>query len=242
MNLHEYQAKALFKAYGMPVPNNLVASTPEEARTAAENFSAGQVVVKAQVHARGRGKAGGIKIVDTPREAEDYAKSMLGTHFVTAQTDKNGQPVNAILVEEICKIENELYLGMVAEHASGPVVIKVSTEGGMQIEQILRDSPEKIHKLHIDPSLGVLPDQYHDLSTRLGLAGEQIEQFTQLLDGLYRLFVEKDLAVAEINPLVVTVDGDLVCLDGKISVNVDRLHRHPDMQALRDTTQEARGE
>lgn len=238
MNLHEYQAKALFKAYGMPVPNNLVASTPVEARLAAEKFSTGQVVVKAQVHAGGRGRAGGVKIVDTPREAEDYAKSMLGTHFVTAHTDTVGQPVNAILVEEICNIDSELYLAMIKEPATGGIVIVASTEGGMQLEQVVHDTPEKILKVEVDPSASVMVEQCSKLASEVGLLDGQIEQFTQLVNGLYTLFVDKDLVLVEINPLVVNVDGDLICLDGKINVDSNALHRHPDMAALRDKTQE----
>ena len=146
MNLHEYQAKALFKAYGMPVPNNIVATTAADAKKAAEKLTTDKVVVKAQVHAGGRGKAGGVKLVDTPNEAEDYAASMLGTNLVTYQTDAKGQPVNTILVEETCDIANELYLGMVIDRASQRVVVMASTEGGMEIETVAHETPEKILK------------------------------------------------------------------------------------------------
>lgn len=238
MNLHEYQAKALFKEYGMPVPNNIVASTGEEARKAAEKLSTEKVVVKAQVHAGGRGKAGGVKLVDTPREAEDYAKSMLGTHLVTIQTDAAGQPVNTVLVEETCNIDNELYLGMVIDRASQRVVVMASTEGGMEIEQVAHDTPEKILKAELNPLVGVMPYQCRELAFGLGLTGGQIKQFTQLLTGLCKLFVDKDLALVEINPLVVTKEGDLVCLDGKINIDGNALYRHKDLIALQDKSQE----
>ena len=238
MNLHEYQAKALFKEYGMPVPNNLVASTPQEAREAAEKLTTDKVVVKAQVHAGGRGKAGGVKLVDTPREAEDYAQSILGTNLVTIQTDANGQPINTVLVEETCNIANELYLGMVIDRASQRVVVMASTEGGMEIETVAHETPEKILKATLNPLVGVMPYQCRELAFGLGLSGAQIKQFTSLLTGLCKLFVEKDLALVEINPLVITGEGDLICLDGKINIDGNALYRHKDLQALQDKSQE----
>ena len=238
MNLHEYQAKALFARYGMPVPNNLVATTPAEAREAAEKLTTDKVVVKAQVHAGGRGKAGGVKLVDTPREAEDYAESMLGTNLVTFQTDEKGQPVNSVLVEETCDIADELYLGMVIDRASRRAVVMASTEGGMDIEAVAHDTPEKILKAEIDPLVGVMPYQCRELAFGLGLEGDQIKQFSKLLTGLGKCFVEQDLALVEINPLVVTGSGDLVCLDGKINVDGNAMYRHEDLAELRDKTQE----
>ena len=238
MNLHEHQAKALFRDYGMPVPNHLVASTPEEAREAAEKLSTDKVVVKAQVHAGGRGKAGGVKLVDTPREAADYAESMLGTNLVTIQTDAGGQPVNTVLVEETCDIADELYLGMVIDRGSQRVVVMASTEGGMEIEKVAHETPEKILKATLNPLVGLMPYQGRELAFGLGLKGEQIKQFGKLLDGLCRLFVEKDLSLVEINPLVVTNDGDLVCLDGKINVDGNAMYRHKDLAELRDKSQE----
>ncbi len=238
MNLHEYQAKALFKTYGMPVPNNIVAGTPAEARQAAEKLTTDKVVVKAQVHAGGRGKAGGVKLVDTPREAEDYAQSLLGTNLVTIQTDADGQPINTVLVEETCNIANELYLGMVIDRASQRVVVMASTEGGMEIETVAHETPEKILKATLNPLVGIMPFQCRELAFGLGLSGQQIKQFTSLLTGLCQLFVEKDLALVEINPLVITSEGDLICLDGKINVDGNALYRHKDLQALRDKSQE----
>ena len=238
MNLHEYQAKALFKEYGMPVPNSIVASSAAEARAAAEKLATEKVVVKAQVHAGGRGKAGGVKLVDTPREAEDYAKSMLGTKLVTIQTDADGQPINTVLVEETCNIDNELYLGMVIDRASQRVVVMASTEGGMEIEQVAHDTPEKILKAELNPLVGVMPYQCRELAFGLGLSGGQIKQFTQLLTGLCKLFVDKDMALVEINPLVVTKEGDLICLDGKINIDGNAMYRHKDLDGLRDKSQE----
>ena len=238
MNLHEYQAKALFARYGMPVPNNLVATTPAEAREAAEKLTTDKVVVKAQVHAGGRGKAGGVKLVDTPREAEDYAESMLGTNLVTFQTDERGQPVNSVLVEETCDIADELYLGMVIDRASRRAVVMASTEGGMDIETVAHETPEKILKAEIDPLVGVMPYQCRELAFGLGLKGDQIKQFSKLLTGLGKCFVEQDLALVEINPLVVTGSGDLVCLDGKINVDGNAMYRHEDLAELQDKTQE----
>ncbi|PID63045.1 MAG: ADP-forming succinate--CoA ligase subunit beta [Gammaproteobacteria bacterium] len=238
MNLHEYQAKELFKAYGMPVPENRTATTAEGAREAAEALSTEKVVVKAQVHAGGRGKAGGVKLVDTPREAEDYASSMLGTNLVTYQTDAAGQPVNTVLVEETCNIANELYLGMVIDRASQRVVVMASTEGGMEIETVAHETPEKILKATINPLVGVMPYQCRELAFGLGLEGDQIKQFTKLLSGLVKLFHEKDLALVEINPLVITEEGDLICLDGKINVDGNAMYRHKDLEGLRDKSQE----
>lgn len=238
MNLHEYQAKALFARYGMPVPNNKVASTPAEAREAAEQLSTDKVVVKAQVHAGGRGKAGGVKLVDTPREAEDYAKSMLGTNLVTIQTDAAGQPINTVLVEETCDIANELYLGMVIDRASQRVVVMASTEGGMEIETVAHETPEKILKAELNPLVGLMPYQARELAFGLGLQGDQIKQFGKLLAGLCKCFVEQDLALVEINPLVITGAGDLICLDGKINIDGNALYRHKDLIELRDKSQE----
>ena len=238
MNLHEHQAKALFRDYGMPVPNNLVASTPDEARQAAEKLSTDKVVVKAQVHAGGRGKAGGVKLVDTPREAADYAESMLGTHLVTIQTDAGGQPVNTVLVEETCDIADELYLGMVIDRGSQRVVVMASTEGGMEIEKVAHETPEKILKATLNPLVGLMPYQARELAFGLGLKGEQIKQFGKLLAGLCKLFVEKDLSLVEINPLVVTSGGDLICLDGKINIDGNAMYRHKDLVELRDKSQE----
>ena len=238
MNLHEYQAKAVFSQYGMPVPNGKVATTAAEAEAAAASLSTPKVVVKAQVHAGGRGKAGGVKLVSTPAEAGAVAASLLGTNLVTYQTDKNGQPVNSILVEETCNIARELYLGAVLDRASRRVVIMASTEGGMEIEKVAHETPEKILKAIVDPLVGVMPYQGRDLAFGLGLEGKQVAQFTKLLVGLGKLFKEKDLSLVEINPLVVTAEGDLLCLDGKVNVDSNALYRQPELVAMRDKSQE----
>jgi len=195
-------------------------------------------VVKAQVHAGGRGKAGGVKLVDTPEEAAEFAQSLLGKQLVTIQTDANGQPINTVLIEETSNIESELYLGMVIDRASQRVVIMASTEGGMDIETVAHDTPEKILKAAINPLVGVMPYQCRELAFGLGLKGKQIKQFGSLLTGLCKLFVEKDLALVEINPLVITKEEDLICLDGKINIDGNALYRHPDLEALQDKSQE----
>jgi succinyl-CoA synthetase beta subunit len=238
MNLHEYQSKDLFRSYGIPVPNGKVAFSVEEAIDAARSLNGDRVIVKAQVHAGGRGKAGGVKIVDSAEQAGEVAGSMLGTNLVTFQTDANGQPINRILVEETCDIANELYLGVVLDRSLRRVVIMASTEGGVEIEKVAHETPEKILKATINPLLGVMPYQCRDLAFGLGLSGDQIKQFTKLLTGLGRLVVEKDLALVEVNPLVITVSGDLLCLDGKINIDSNALFRHPDLVEMRDKTQE----
>jgi succinyl-CoA synthetase beta subunit len=238
MNLHEYQAKAVFSQYGMPVPTGKVASTAAEAEAAAASLSTATVVVKAQVHAGGRGKAGGVKLVKTPAEAGTFAASLLGTNLVTYQTDKHGQPVNTILVEETCNIARELYLGAVLDRSTRRIVIMASTEGGMEIETVAHETPEKILKAMIDPLVGVLPYQGRELAFGLGLQGVQIAQFTKLLVGLGKMFKEKDLSLVEINPLVVTAEGNLLCLDGKVNVDSNALYRQQELVAMRDKSQE----
>ena len=238
MNLHEYQAKALFRQYGLPVPNSKVATTAAEAEAAAKSLSTPKVVVKAQVHAGGRGKAGGVKLFDNPAEAGKFAGSLLGTNLVTFQTDAKGQPINTILVEETSNIDRELYLGAVLDRASRRVVIMASTEGGMDIEKVAHDTPEKILKTAVDPIAGVMPYQARELGFGLGLNDSQIKQFTKLLMGLGKLFKEKDLSLVEVNPLVVTKEGDLLCLDGKINIDSNALYRQPDLVAMRDKSQE----
>lgn len=238
MNLHEYQAKAVFSQYGLPVPNSKVATTAEEAEAAAASLATAKVVVKAQVHAGGRGKAGGVKLVDTPAEAAEVAASLLGTNLVTYQTDANGQPVNTILVEETCNIARELYLGAVVDRGTQRVVIMASTEGGMEIEKVAEETPEKILKAEVNPLVGVMPYQARELAFGLGLEGKQIKQFTQLLIGFGKMFSDKDLSLVEINPLVVTAEGDLLCLDGKVNVDSNATYRQPAMVEMRDESQE----
>jgi succinyl-CoA synthetase beta subunit len=215
-----------------------VATTAEEAASAAASLATPKVVVKAQVHAGGRGKAGGVKLVDSPAAAAEVAASLLGKNLVTYQTDKHGQPVNTILVEETCNIARELYLGAVVDRSSRRVVIMASTEGGMEIEKVAHETPEKILKATINPLVGVMPYQARELGFGLGLNADQIKQFTKLLIGFGKMFVEKDLSLVEINPLVVTVEGNLLCLDGKINVDSNALYRQPELVAMRDKSQE----
>ena len=238
MNLHEYQAKQLFADYGIAVPQGEVADSPKAAQAAAGRIPGNRWVVKAQVHAGGRGKAGGVKLVDSPEAVAQAAEAMLGTRLVTYQTNADGQPVNSVLVEEVSQIARELYLGAVIDRASQRVVFMASTEGGVEIEKVAAETPEKILTTAINPIVGVQPYQCRQFAFGLGLAGDQIKQFTTLMTGLARLFVDCDLALLEVNPLVVTADGRLVCLDGKINVDDNALFRQPRVAAMRDPSQE----
>ncbi len=238
MNLHEYQAKELFASYGLPVPNGQVAFNVDDAIQVASQLSTAKWVVKAQVHAGGRGKAGGVKIVSSKDELAAAAKALLGTRLVTYQTDAHGQPVNAVLVEETCDIGRELYLGAVVERSSRRVVIMASTEGGVEIEKVAHETPEKIFKITVDPLVGVMPFQCRELGFKLELNETQIKEFTKMLMALGKMFVECDLSLLEINPLVVTKDEHLLCLDGKINVDANALYRQPKLKSMRDTTQE----
>ncbi|GBF28703.1 succinate--CoA ligase [ADP-forming] subunit beta [bacterium MnTg03] len=238
MNLHEYQSKELFRSYDIPVPNGKAVFSASEAVEAAKSLKGDKYIVKAQVHAGGRGKAGGVKIVDSVEQAGEVAGSMLGTNLVTFQTDANGQPVNRILVEEICDIADELYLGAVLDRSRCRMVIMASTEGGVEIEKVAHETPEKILKAAINPMLGIMPYQCRELAFGLGLSGDQIKQFSRLLTNLGKLIKEKDLSLVEVNPLVVTGSGDLLCLDGKINIDGNALFRHPDLVEMRDKSQE----
>jgi len=238
MNLHEYQAKQVFASYRMPVPNNQVVESVDAVPDALKKLAGDRWVVKAQVHAGGRGKAGGVKLVDSAQAVAEAVKAMLGTNLVTYQTDAKGQPVNRVLIEEISNIKNELYLGAVIDRASQRVVVMASTEGGMEIEKVAAETPEKILKATINPLTGLLPFQARELAFGLGLEGEQIKQFAALLNGFVQMFVEKDLSLVEINPLVVTEEGALICLDGKINIDDNALYRQKDILAMRDESQE----
>jgi succinyl-CoA synthetase beta subunit len=238
MNLHEYQAKQLLAKYGLPVSKGEIARNVEEALNIADKLNTKRWVVKAQVHAGGRGKAGGVKLVSTKEEIAETVKSLLGKRLVTYQTDANGQPVHQILIEEPCDIHKELYLGAVIDRATQRVTFMASTEGGVDIEKVAHDTPEKILTITVDPLVGVQPFQARQLGFALGLTGEQIKQYTKLLLGLGKMFVECDLSLLEINPLVITKDGNLLCLDGKINIDDNALYRQPELRAMRDTTQE----
>ena len=238
MNLHEYQGKQLFAEYGLPVSKGFAASTPEEARAAAERIGGDKWVVKAQVHAGGRGKAGGVKLVSTLDEVEAFARAKLGTQLVTYQTDAKGQPVNKILVETCTDIAKELYLGAVLDRGTRRIVFMASTEGGVEIEKVAHETPEKIHKATIDPLIGGQAYQGRDLGYKLGLNHDQVKQFVKIFTQLSKMFIDLDLALLEVNPLVITSEGNLHCLDAKIVIDSNALYRHPKLKAMYDPSQE----
>ena len=238
MNLHEYQAKQLFAEYGLPVSEGIAVDTPGEAAAAAKKIGGTKWVVKAQVHAGGRGKAGGVKLVNTPEEAEAFAEKWLGKKMVTYQTDSGGQPVSKVLVETCTDIAQELYLGAVVDRSSRRLVFMASVEGGVEIEKVAAETPEKILKAEIDPLTGAQPYQARDLAFRLGLKGVQVKQFTKLFLGLAKLFHEMDLALLEINPLVITDQGNLHCLDGKINIDGNAMYRQPKLREMHDPSQD----
>ncbi len=238
MNLHEYQAKALLQKYGVVTPKSEVISTPEEAISAANQLGGDTFVVKAQVHAGGRGKAGGVKIVKGKDALLEGVKSLLGTRLVTFQTDEHGQPVNQLLIEEPSDIDRELYLGAVVDRATQRIVFMASTEGGMDIEEVAEHTPEKIVKVVVDPTVGMQPFQCRQMFFALNLDVSLMREFTKIVMGLYQLFVECDLGLIEINPLVLTKDGRLICLDGKMNVDESALYRLPKIRDMRDTSQE----
>lgn len=238
MNLHEYQAKQLFAEYGLPVSKGIVAKSVDEALLATNHLATPTWVVKAQVHAGGRGKAGGVKLVKDKTALADAARGLLHTHLVTYQTDAKGQPVNAVLVEETCDIKRELYLGAVLDRASRRVVIMACVEGGVDIEKVAHETPEKILKAAMDPLVGMMPFQARDLGFGLGLSEAQLKAFIPIVLGLGKMFVERDLNLVEINPLVITQKDTLICLDGKVVVDENALYRQPKLRAMRDNTQE----
>ena len=238
MNLHEYQGKQLFTEFGMPVPPGEVADNAEQAVAMASKLGGTAWMVKAQVHAGGRGKAGGVKYVTSKEKVAEVARSLLGTRLVTYQTDAHGQPVNQVLIAEPCDIERELYLGAVLDRATRRVVIMASTEGGVEIEQVAEKTPEKILKLMMDPLVGVQPFQAREIGFALNLSLEQIKDFTKILIGLGKMFVECDLSLVEINPLIIDTKGKLICLDAKVVVDDNALFRQPKLRAMRDASQE----
>ena len=238
MNLHEYQAKQLFREYEIPVSNGLVANSINDAEEKALSLGVDKWVVKAQVHAGGRGKAGGVEIVDNIQAVKDFCKKWIGENLITFQTDENGQPVNEILIETCTDIDKELYLGAVIDRASQRLVVMASTEGGVNIEEVAEATPEKIFKAEIDPISGPKDTQSKDLSLSLGLNEKQSSQFRNIFNGLVKLFLDKDLSLVEVNPLVITKSGDLICLDAKINVDSNALFRQEKIEKLRDFSQE----
>jgi succinyl-CoA synthetase beta subunit len=238
MNLHEYQGKQLFAEYGLPVSKGIAAETAQDAAAAADTIGGDKWVVKAQVHAGGRGKAGGVKLVSSKAEIEEFANNWLGKNLVTYQTDANGQPVSRILVETCTDIDQELYLGAVVDRATRRIIFMASTEGGVEIEKVAEETPEKILKAIIDPLTGAQPYQGRDLAFKLGLKGVQIKQFVQIFMGLAKMFKEKDLELLEINPLVITDEGNLHCLDAKVIIDGNAIYRQPAIKEMHDPSQE----
>ncbi|MCH8206887.1 MAG: ADP-forming succinate--CoA ligase subunit beta [Chloroflexi bacterium] len=237
MNVHEYQAKEMLAGHGIPVPRGGVASSPEEAATIADGLG-GRAVVKAQVHAGGRGKAGGIKLVSSATEAGEAASALLGTRLVTFQTGPEGVPVDRVLVEEVIEVAQELYLGMLIDGAAGGVVVIASEAGGMEIEEVAATSPEKILRVAVDPVLGLQPYQGRKLAYGLNLKPELIRPVAGLVGSLYSLFEASDCSLAEINPLVVTADDRVLAVDAKLNFDDEALFRHKETAELRDSDQE----
>jgi len=238
MKIHEYQAKALFQSYGIPIPRGHIAKTPEDTLKAAQTIKKGPFVVKAQVHTGGRGKVGGISIVESPVEAEAFADEILGTRLVTGQSGEEGKPVHTLLVEEALLSKMEIYLGIVIDRTQGCPVILASAQGGMEIEEVVRENPGMVITEIIHPAIGLRPFQLSRISYGMHLDGKLIKKMGTIIQNLYRLFLDKDCSLAEINPLVVKKDGEMVALDAKLNFDDNALFRHPDIAALRDLSQE----
>lgn len=238
MNLHEYQAKSLFQQYGIVTPQGDVAETAEKAQQVARDLGGDHWVVKAQVHSGGRGKAGGVRVVADLDEVGAAATAMLGQYLVTQQTTAQGLPIHRVLVEQPSEIVREIYLAVLIDRASKRIVLMVSAEGGVDIEAVATETPEAILNLHIDPVVGLQANQCRQAGFFLGLTGSVFKQLQNLMQNLYRLFLEKDATLIEINPLIVTADDRLVAIDAKINLDSNSLYRHPDLQALFDPSQE----
>ena len=237
MKIHEYQAKELFSKYGIPLLDRKVAASAQEAGQAAQDFG-GRAVVKAQIHAGGRGKGGGIKVAASPEEAAEFAQGLLGRNLVTPQTASQGAPVNQVLVEELADIQRELYLAITIDRTQRAPVMLASPMGGVSIEEVADSNPEAIFTQTIDPLLGLMPFQARSLAAGLDLQGETARAAIQVMTSLYRIFVDNDCTLAEINPLIVTGDGRIVALDAKINLEDDSLFRHQELQGLRDSSQD----
>ena len=238
MNIHEYQGKEVLKQYGVAVPNGRVAYTVEEAVEAAASLGSPVTVVKAQIHAGGRGKAGGVKVAKSMDEVREYASEILGKVLVTHQTGPEGKEVKRLLIEEGCDIRKEYYVGVVVDRATGRVVLMASEEGGTEIEEVAEATPEKIFKEIVDPAVGLQVFQARRLAYAINIPNELVNKATKFMLALYEAFVEKDCSIAEINPLVVTGDGNVMALDAKLNFDSNALYRHKDIQALRDLDEE----
>ncbi len=237
MNIHEYQAKEILDKFGVPTPKAEVASTAAEAKEIALRIG-GRVVVKAQVHAGGRGKVGGVKLVNSPEEAEEVAASLLGTRLVTNQTGAAGVPVEKVMIAETLDIKDELYISIVIDGDIGAPLVMASTEGGMDIEEVAESTPEKIFRVAGDPLIGLSTYHARDIALALGVPAKSVRATTKLITDLYNVFVENDCSLVEINPLVITEDDQVFALDAKINIEDDALFRHPDLAALRDPNQQ----
>ena len=236
MNIHEYQAKEIFEKFGVPTPNSGVASTAEEAIEIADRIG-GRVVVKAQVHAGGRGKAGGVKLVESAKQAGQLTEELIGTHLVTNQTGPTGVPIEKVMIAETLDIKDELYLSVVIDGDLGAPVVMASSEGGMDIEEVAATTPEKIFRVIADPLIGLSPYHARDLAIALEVPSESIRATTKLIIDLYKVFIENDCSLVEVNPLVVTKDNAIVALDAKINLEDDALFRHPELANLIDPNQ-----
>src|SRR4249919_3376600 len=238
MNVHEYQAKAILSAFGVPVPRGVAAFSVDEAVKAARDLALPVLVVKAQIHAGGRGKAGGVKVVKSVDDVKKEATRLLGSTLVTHQTGPHGKQVNRLYIEDGSAIEREFYLSALVDRVTARVAFVVSTEGGMDIEKVAHDTPDKIVTITVDPVANICPHHVRRVSKALGLTGDLAKQMSPLITDLYRAFTLKDMSLLEVNPLVVTKDGKLICLDAKVGFDDNALFRHPDVAALRDETEE----
>ncbi len=238
MKIHEYQAKAILARHGVPVPRGEVAFSAAEAGDIARRLGGHIVVVKAQIHAGGRGKGGGVKLAKTPDEAESIAKQMIGMTLVTHQTGPEGRVVGRVLVEEGLQMTRELYLSVVLDRQSGKAVFMASSEGGMDIEEVAAATPEKIHRIYVEPGVGLVPFQARQLGFAMGLEGPHVNKLVKLMGSLYEAFIATDSSMVEINPLVVTAQGDLLALDAKVNFDDNALYRHQDLRDLRDLGEE----
>src|ERR671937_1311713 len=238
MKIHEYQAKAILAKYGVPVPRGEVAFSAAEAADIARRLGGGIVVVKAQIHAGGRGKGGGVKLAKTPEQAEAIARDKIGMTLVTHQTGPEGRVVARVLVEQGLQMARELYVSLVLDRAAGKPVIMASAAGGMDIEEVAASTPEKIVKTYVEPGVGLVPFAARQLGFGIGLDGAQVNKFVRLASSLYDAFVATDASLIEINPLVVTASGDLLALDAKVNFDDNALYRHPDLRELRDLDEE----
>ena len=238
MKIHEYQAKAVLSKYGVPVPRGEVAFNVQEVPEIVKRLGTPVTVIKAQIHAGGRGKGGGVKIAKSVDEAEQFARTMLGSTLKTIQTGPEGQRVSRLLIEEGLAIDRELYLGLVVDRSTQRIVLMVSKEGGVEIEKVAHETPEKIHKVFINPAVGLLPFQAQQLGFALDLAGDTLKKGVKMMLALYGTFIACDASILEINPLIITKSGDLLALDAKMNFDDNALYRHPDIRELRDTSEE----